>query len=489
MLSGDDFYVELAGTTNREITSDWELAISNELYEVETEEEGIKVNWLVLPMRDANNSASYDFDFTTNMVNGVVGFVTRVFDNASSYFSTTNVIRLLNSRGICESEVVVVNEDSGFKFGMTGVATWNETEEYAYDWTGTATDVFEWNKLGESTIGSVNDNQGFRVKVSTVLRVETKTASGTPVKYSNINVLADDMANVVSSTEVFYPGQIDDSGSVDIEITGYSCKTNETDIVVSASAFGWSSEDKICKLKFAEENELSFTMSRTLAYDDFDAKRDYWQSTGRVIGTIQSQTGRRCIGFNLHNYSYGTNSYLTCLNSLSAGGRKYASISFDFFNANTPTARYSNLIVSVCTNSNWQGEIVDAVVLPNKRFGHSASEWYPYSVMFELPEGFPDSELYLRLLCQTIGGAPAAGIYVDNLRVAFQDYAEGVSLTQTTTPPANGTSKKFQLSVEPKTFDSVSDVSADLYLVLNGETMTAAMILRELLRLRTVLPI
>ena len=456
VLDEDGFVVEFAGTTNRAMTTGWTLSVSNETSET------------VLQIADV-------FDFTTNMINGVVGLEVWRFP-VGALSDGMNVIKLINSRDVCESVVEVVNEGGSFSYGMSGIAVWNEVEKYGYDWSGTADGgVFTWESCENSTIGNVNEGQGFRVYFSTIVAISSKTSAGAPLPYATVSVIAENIENYAESTLFTTNVTTASDGTAELSFSGYSCTTDKVNVNCEATAFGWttSGENSSFDVFLAEDasNEMNVIMSRAPASDDCDSLKSYWVQGSNPKWSVNTQGNRKALSLNLYNASVGTNSVLQCANSLSADGRKYASVSFEFRNTvNSNMSRYNELCFSFGTNSTWSGTVFDAVVLSNKRTEYANNEWYTYAAIVELPEGFESSELWLRLISRTKGGVSNTYIYLDNLRIAFQDVAMPTNLTRTVAAPVSGQSSAFALDVVPQTSDEVGEVSADLHLVLNGET-------------------
>ena len=463
--------IEFAGTTNRTMTSGWEVSVSNVSTEASVPTSLPITGKLV---------------FTTNVLNRVVGLDVRRF-SADAISAGTNVVRLLNSRGVCECMVEIISEGDSFAYGVTGVATWNEEFGFSYDWAGTGDDVsteggeLNWGEISvdKSTIGEINHLQGFKVPFSTSIRIITKSDSGVDLPFATVDVLAEDVTNVAEPTETHRSVQTSSNGVEIISLSGYSCSVDSIPVTVSAFAFGWFADEISREVDISSPvtNDLLVTMLRVPALDDCDSLKVYWNQTNIVKWAVDTTSLRKSIKLNLYNARAGiTNSIMQCANPLSAGGNKYVSMSFDFRNAaDANMQNYNELCIVLGTNSMMSGETFEAVALSNKRAEYDKNEWYSYGTLVMLPEGFENRELWLCLVSRTIGGPSSAFLYMDNLRIAFQDTVMPTNLVLQVedvenVTPTNGQSAAFVLNLVPWTSDEVQEVSADLNLVLNGVT-------------------
>ena len=459
VLNDKGLAIEFAGTANRAITSGW--VISNATTGVTSPIDG-------------------EFDFRANMVNGVVGLDARIF-GVELVAEGVNVLQLLNACGVCESAVEVVKEGAVFEYGMTGIAVWNEKDGYGYDWSGTGTDdcsdgVFKWRESSNPTLGSVNVGQGFKVPVSMTVLVRTVTGAGAPLPYAAVTLNVSNIANVASTSVTTTDVQTGADGTVEVLLNGWSCDTNKVSATASASAFGWRADEIVQEIDLASsaQNDLLVKMLRTVAFDDCDTLKPYWSQTTTPKWVEGTQGKQKFLKINLQNTStISTRPILSCVNSLSAGGKQCAAVSFDFRNTVEENRMdcYNEFCVQFATNATWSGTVFDAVVLSNKRTEYD-NEWYSYRNVVELPDGFETSELWLRFLCRTVKDVSHAQVYLDNFRIAFQDVAAPTNLVPTVAGeekvPESGECAEFKLDVVPQATGNVATVSADLTFELNG---------------------
>ncbi|MDO5313516.1 MAG: hypothetical protein Q4G55_08940, partial [bacterium] len=314
--------VELCGTTNRMFRSGWSLGLSDE--------EGTSYR-ADLPGV---------FDFTTNMVNGVIGLETRDLawksadGNVAVVFPPTNyVVRLYNAAGIVEHEIAVTLPLTG-SVGMTGCAMW-PTEGYEYDWTGTATSgVFSWGALSSSSFGMMNDGQGLKIPVEATLVVKTGmqvSDESVPLSYATVVATTHGLGNDTdTTTPVEFSAQSEDGVAV-IKVKGYSTTPEKITLTLSANAFGWYGNPMRFNVRDKQEVETSLLLVPTIAEDDFSGMllKDFWRNDGRPNWNIVQEGGENVLRLNTMSSSKGTAS-LKCSNFLSTRGRNHVSISFDF---------------------------------------------------------------------------------------------------------------------------------------------------------------
>ncbi len=455
--------IELCGTTNRKIErTGWRLELS-----------------------DGNGTISQadldgTFDFETNMINGVVGLEMRelVWKNPATgeireFEPGDYNLRLRNPAGVVEHEVSIVLPVSG-SFGMVGCAVW---KGYEYDWAGTATNdnVFTWLEQTNCSFGKVNEGQGFKVPISAKLMVNTETDSGTPLSYVTVIATGSNILNTTDAAAItnFPPVQSED-GVASINISGYSANPEKINVELAANAFGWVGLPEVLEVSNGTEEEAVLQLTPTIATDDFDggSLKSFWGKAAEssLNWQIAKQDGRDVLRLNSMSSPKGS-AILGCANFLSPLGRKCASVSFDYMNWKSSSLRHDYFKVMLTTNGNWKGEVVATPVLVNNlphRMGDKG--WYRYQTVFELPEGFAQSdEIWVRLVCDS-DGSTMSYTTIDNLRIAFQDVVLPTNLVRSATVPASGESLAFLLDVLPQTTGTVADVSADLHLVLNGVT-------------------
>ena len=465
--------VELCGTTNRVMRSGWSLVLSD------------KATGTTNYCADLSGT----FDFTTNMINGVVGLETRVLAwrgtdgtpiDWSSMAEGVYVVRLRNPAGIVEHQAVVTYPLAG-SVGMVGCATWPVEGGLGYDWTGTATGgVFDWKPLPSPSFGMVNDGQGFKVPVWAKLVVRTEmpgNEANVPLSYATVNVVGRGLGNDadVDVPMAFSEQSLD--GVATIVITNcFSVTPDGIALDLETSAFGWQGIPTNLVVRTGSETNADFLLLPMVAEDDFSGVQlnGFWANTDSLVWRRVLQNGDGCLRLDTRATDSGR-AVLQCSNTLSPRGHRYAALAFDFMNYQSSSVNADYFRIELTTNANWgaTGTIVSTPVLKNKRsplYGHN--EWYGYQTVFEMPEGFAESgEIWVRLVCDSDGGT-SSYTTLDNLRIAFQDVALPTGLTRSIEAPVSGEMPAFALEVMPQTTTNgaVEEVSADLHLIVNGVT-------------------
>ena len=481
--------VELCGTTNRVLLSseksaqlkDWSLELSKEVI-VNDDDLTYTTNIIFCA------ALPRTFNFTTNMVNGVVGLETRELVWTSNSVAVAlgaipegeYVLRLLNAAGIEEQResVPLPFPNSTASMGKTGTATWPRAG-YGYDWSSTATnDVFKWSSLSETSFGTVNKDQGFKVPVSVTLVVNTETQSGdgvVPLSYASVVAKAYGVANDSDNVSpISYISQSVD-GVVTTNITGYSSTPSTISIQLSAEAFGWYCAPTNIIVQDESVITNSLLLTPTVASDDFIGPElnSYWKNTGDdglAWQLVQEPDENGVLQFDSTMSDRGV-VVLDCSNYLSPCGSKYAAVSFKVKNFESSSSNKDRFRVDlVAYTADGPKTNATPVLESNRspRYGHN--EWYSYLAVFEMTDEFMCSdEIWCRIICDT-DGFTMAYTTLDNLRIAFQDVAMPTNLVRSVEQPASGERVSFDLDVIPQTTGTVSEVSADLYLVLNGVT-------------------
>ena len=465
--------VELCGTTNRVMRSGWSLVLSD------------KATGTTNYCADLSGT----FDFTTNMINGVVGLETRMLAwrgtdgtpiDWSSMAEGVYVVRLRNPAGIVEHQAVVTYPLAG-SVGMVGCATWPVEGGLGYDWTGTATGgVFDWKPLPSPSFGMVNDGQGFKVPVWAKLVVRTEmpgNEANVPLSYATVNVVGRGLGNDadVDVPMAFSEQSLD--GVATIVITNcFSVTPDGIALDLETSAFGWQGIPTNLVVRTGSETNADFLLLPMVAEDDFSGVQlnGFWANTDSLVWRRVLQNGDGCLRLDTRATDSGR-AVLQCSNTLSPRGHRYAALAFDFMNYQSSSVNADYFRIELTTNANWEatGTIVSTPVLKNKRsplYGHN--EWYGYQTVFEMPEGFAESgEIWVRLVCDSDGGT-SSYTTLDNLRIAFQDVALPTGLTRSIEAPVSGEMPAFALEVMPQTTTNgaVEEVSADLHLIVNGVT-------------------
>ena len=410
--------VEFFGTTNRVMTPGWYLTLSNET--------GIV------------RKAVFDeaFDFSQNLHNGIIGIVTKTLrwmnlggseetPDAGSY-----IMELHNSSGVVEDSVSLTYPIVGSR-GRIGIALWPE-EGYSYDWSGTATsDVFkDWSDFVTPSFGAVNANQGFKIQTSVRIKVTTAREGGI-VPYSKVVVDSIGFTNSKDLSETnTITKQSNESGLVEIELTGFATDVNNISTLVSAEAFGWKSEPVAKKFVAKSENDVVLELTPIAATDEFAKLNDYWENAGDSKLQWAVPAKNQFLQLNTSSYTPSPSKVnagiLNCKNSLSSAGKVCSLIAFDFWNARQ-TSRPTNwdeFKIILSTNSLFEGTLAQTKPLCNKRpppDGYAEEVWYRYQTLLELPKGFLEAEgIYLSLRADT-KGQTLVNTQVDNLRIAFQD--------------------------------------------------------------------
>jgi len=481
---------ELCGTTNRVMFSGWMLELSKTVESTNVVEIGNETGTSVCETNVTYETVTYHallegvFDFTKNMINGVVGLETRnlTWKDAGDVSVSTipdgeYVLQLRNARGIVEHEEIVELPLTR-NIGMSGFAQWPD-EGFEYDWAGTATsDIFSWGPLAEPSIGSVNAGQGFNAPASIDLTIFTKVGNdevAPPISQATVSLTVANFANAVTQGTIVTFDEVSKNGLVAFEKNGWSPNTNDIHATISGSAFGWLSEEKGLVLTNGLPQTNSLAFSPSVAYDDFSKFAGCWTNLDSKLKwevASVSADGESKSVLRLNTYSVTTGKgVLKCENYLSANGNKICSVGFDYRNTVDTYPTYDEFCVIVGTNSDFSvGTFVSTPPLSNKRTQYGNGEWYHYLSAFELPMGFSDaSEIWVQLLCNSKYRTHTY-TYVDNLRIAFQDVAMPTNLMRSVAAPVNGESTAFTLDVVPQTSDEVQEVSADLHLVLNGVT-------------------
>jgi len=452
--------VELCGTTNRVMFSGWTLELANS---------------------DTNYYAilSGAFDFTTNMINGTVGFETRKiewYDASGTVIEEvpfgTYAVRLRNSVGIVEHEPSITFPIEK-PVGMIGYAPWNGAD---YDWSGTATgNVFTWGELAANSLGEVNyPEQGFKIPVEATLKVKTGTLNDegcTNLSFVTVVGTVYGFDNDTSATAAKSISAQSENGIATIGFKGYSASPERISVDISANAFGWMSESDSLSLTNGLTTITSLRLSPAIATDDFeDIKlKPYWKNVEVLQWDVTQESGNGILLLNTYS-AKSEHALLKCENFLSAHGRKYCSVSFDFKNFKSTSSKTDYFRVEIATNSTWEGTTVATAFLANKRKDAvvNSTTWYCYQAVFEMPEGYAQAdEIWVRLRCVS-DGATAASTRVDNLRIAFQDVAMPTNLVRAVDEVVSGQSSDFSLDVVPQATEAVSNVTAKLCLTLNG---------------------
>lgn len=463
--------VEVCGTTNRVMLSGWALELMDK----------------VSGTTNCCAKLLGIFDFSDNMINGVVGLETRelvwkdrsgVEVDASTFVSGDYILRLRNAADIVEHETVVTLPLVG-SVGMTGYSPWNGKE---YDWTGTATGgIFSWGTIAVPTLGAVNDGQGFKVPLqTTTLVVKTERQSSEvnqPLSYVTVVATGYGLGNdTYADVPLSFLDQSSD-GMATIRIEDcYSATPEGIEIQLVANAFGWYGMPKNIVVQNGSVTTNTFFLSPTIASDDFTgtALKSFWKNENTLKWESVQYGENGVLRLNTQSVWPGT-AILRCSNFLSPQGRRYASVSFDFMNYKSSSSNTDYFHIELTTNSSWNATstIVSTPFLKNKRYplyGHQ--EWYRYHTVFEIPEEFSDAgEIWVRLVGKS-DGSTSSYTTLDNLRIAFQDVALPTGLTRSIEVPVSGEMPAFALDVVPQTTTNgaVAEVSADLHLIVNGVT-------------------
>ncbi len=446
--------LEVCGTTNRVMSSGWTLIVSDD--------EGNQVCYAEL---------GGTFDFTTNMINGVVGVDTRALawigGTLPSDSSLYNV-SLCNSRGIAEHTVEMIFSGD-VVMGMTGYASWPDAG-YSYDWTGTATDgTFAWSTLAESSFGASNSGQGFNIPVSFILSVNTRVGSevdGDQISHATVVAAISDLNNLPSIGTITNVNSTSEDGVALFEVSGWTPFPTNIQATLSGNAFGWKSDEKQVVLTNGFSHSASLSFVPTVALDDFSTLADYWSNQD---SKLKWDVSSGVLRLNTYAATSGRG-VLTCGNYLYANGNAMCSVEFDFRNTVDSYSSHDDFTVVISTNADFSATVVSTPVISNKRSEYDDDEWYHYKSVFQLPEGFGEApELWIKLLCESQYKTHTY-TYVDNLRIAFQDVALPTNLTRTVEAPVNGDSCAFLLDFIPQTTGTVAEVSANLHFVLNGVT-------------------
>ena len=454
--------LEIGGTTNRVMSSGWTLVVSDGGHVACRAELGAA------------------FDFTTNMINGVVGIDVRdlVWRGDTLPADRPVSVSLCNSQGIAEHTVEMLFSDRAV-MGFTGYAPWPETG-LCHDWTGTAMGgVFAWGALAETSFGSPNAGQGFNVPVSVTLTVNTTDGSGeeaVPISHATVVATVADFVNATTPGVTTNVTAVSEDGVATLRLDGWSPSTNDIRVVLSGTAFGWTCvEEKGVVLADGCPRTVPLAFVPTVAFDDFSEFAGYWSNLDKLKWEVASVNDdgevRKVLRVNTYSVTSGKG-ILKCENYLSAHGRSMCSLAFDYRNTVDTYVPHDDFSVLISTNANFEGTVLSSPALSNKRTEYGNKEWYRYWAVFELPGEFSDApELWIELLCVSQYRTHTY-TYVDNLRIAFQDVALPTGLTRSIEVPVSGDMPAFALDVVPQTTTNgaVAEVSADLHLVVNGVT-------------------
>lgn len=454
--------LEIGGTTNRVMSSGWTLVVSDGGHVACRAELGAA------------------FDFTTNMINGVVGIDVRdlVWRGDTLPADRPVSVSLCNSQGIAEHTVEMLFSDRAV-MGFTGYAPWPETG-LCHDWTGTAMGgVFAWGALAETSFGSPNAGQGFNVPVSVTLTVKTTDGSGeeaVPISHATVVATVADFVNATTPGVTTNVTAVSEDGVATLRLDGWSPSTNDIRVVLSGTAFGWTCvEEKGVVLADGCPRTVPLAFVPTVAFDDFSEFSGYWSNLGKLKWEVASVNDdgevRKVLRVNTYSVTSGKG-ILKCENYLSAHGRSMCSLAFDYRNTVDTYVPHDDFSVLISTNANFEGTVLSSPALSNKRPEYGNREWYRYWAVFELPNEFSDApELWIELLCVSQYRTHTY-TYVDNLRIAFQDVALPTGLTRSIEVPVSGEMPAFAFDVVPQTTTNgaVAEVSADLHLVVNGVT-------------------
>ena len=472
--------VELCGTTNRVyVDNGWKLSIST--------------NDVVAKVISLELSFNNDFKVSVDKTGGVVGFaVLKDVDFGVKAEEYPVTIRLINASDI-EEDAVTLNYPVTVSFGRVNCAKFYGWD---YDWEGTAAgSIFVWTNRERSTLGEINDGQGFRtpdekkIVVKTVMVDSEETE--TPLAYATVEVNIEDYKNVESGTpaECLVKNVVTPSpdATTNVNVIGWSPSTNVLDVSVKATAFGWTS-DKIQReiLRTSSSEEFTISMNPAIAFDDFEAGlASYWNNNGSIFNRVTGdqikwmvfdsyEEGRRNI-LCLNTYyaeNYQKVQSLECINHVLSHGKKIVSFSCYAKNTNKNTNPniYDQVSFAIGTNKLWEGQIVTSAAFVDKNPKFSDGDWYLWRCNVALDEGFINSsELWVKLVAN-VPGSTQSMVSLDDLRIAFQDMATGTAITRTGTEANPG----FEIAVKPWCADGgcVSNVSVQLVMDVNGTVFT-----------------
>ena len=405
-------YLEVCGTTNRVVTGGWSLVV----YEDSTNE---------VCRADLGSK----FDFTTNMINKVVGLDVRQLNWVGGELpkdSKEYLVSLKNSSDIAEHEVYVSFNDDKV-MGMKGYSKWNDELEYGYDWTGTSTSgIFSWSDDIDASPGGVNDGQGFNVPVTGVLSVNTVDANG--LNISNVTVVAT-VSDISNETQLGITTRFEEvsiDGYSIFTIDGVSPNPNKINVVLSGALFGLTAEEKNLVLTNGTSLTTKLAFYPSVGYEYFNNLSKWRNENTKLNWDIYAVTrdGRseNALRLNTYNITQGEGE-LVCNNALSSCGKKVAYVEFDYRNTVNDYDPYDEFAVLISTNKNFTGTVVSTRPLSNKRAEYGNNMWYRYQSAIEMDDDFCNMpELWVKLYCVSQFKTHSY-TFVDNLRIAFQDMA------------------------------------------------------------------
>ena len=483
-------YVELCGTTNRSYLSGWQIVLSGENKNGET--------------RAYTNELAHAFDFTTNMVNGVVGIETYRWTGLDDVVLEAAMLELKNPAGVVEFSRTGIAFPAHYQ--MTGKAKWHGVtdDDWSYDWSGTADDgtfIFGLSSERES-FGRVNLGQGFLVPVGTKLYfttlIEGKGETPDPLPFASISATLEGILNGEDGTTNFV-GQTDEAtGTAEIKISGYSDDASAVPLTVSVSAFAWKCEDIKTNISlYAESVSLTNFVRSTVAFDDFSVLKDYWASETTIKNGLNkpmywdvvdlkvANVNERVLQLDTRSGTKGT-ATLTTKSYMDLRGKRCFDVSFEFRNERntgvTDCAVFSVALIDV------NGTTVETEALANKRTGYEKEEWYSFRQFVQVPADFaPDGRVWIRV--QATKNVATTSVYVtlDDLRIAALD---SVKINEFKMEEPTGAAfpqelpSNVELDISPLTGGIVSNfveevltsvetnyvrkVAADLVLTING---------------------
>ena len=446
----DGSKVEICGTTNRYMTGNWYLTLTNE------------TTWLTNRL---DNICPFDFSMT--MINDIVGIVMAECDQWTiPAESQEYVLTLHNGAGVIEHEAVVtLPVDAGTSYGFSGSAEWPE-KGYAYDWSGTATNgTFIWCK-DSATWGAVNESQSFNVFVKGRFRVQSLLEdSSDPLPSSALVELSfsGGSSNILCSTSGV------DGYSDWIDFCGTHENITSVQATINANAFGWRSSPLITDFYFSTDNDdCQLYLSPSSAEENFNGAElsAYWANPLNKTWVVNNGL----LYFDCYREMSGTLVELDTLNYLSSRGRKYVNLEFQLYNCeNQYNYNYPDHVdFQLSSASDFSTNVIPLVAtLSNKNPDYPLAQWMSYKTSTSLPNDI--TNWYFRIV-GTAGGYSRAQLKIDNLRIAFQDMAtvEGLRRTGTESNPS------FEIDVKPWCGEgqSVSNVTAQLVMDVNGKVFT-----------------
>ncbi|MBR2771579.1 MAG: hypothetical protein IKD78_06150, partial [Bacteroidales bacterium] len=415
-LNGECF-VELCGTTNRTYLSGWQAVLSS-------------------VDKAYTNDFNDVFDFKTNMVNGVVGIETHHWADLDNAVLENATLELKNSAGIVEFSKTGISFPGHYQ--MTGKAKWHGVtdDDWSYDWTGTSTNttfMFE-ESMEACTPNKVNEGQGFRVPVKTMLYLTTAIEGSTDtLPYAAIDIAVDGILNGEEGVTNFLGQTSEETGTAAIEIRGYSDDASSVVMTSSVAAFAWKCEDLVTtNSMYCGELFLTNVVSPAVAYDDFSVLKGYWDNWSNVKNmqaVLQywgiGIDGKRKDVLQLDTRGgYKGYATLTTKSYMSTRGKKYLDVSFDFTNeSNLETNHCTTVKVLIADSPDFEeGTTCSTVALDNKSTRYGSGDVYPVREFIELPEKFAqDDHVWLRIHATKNYQSTSVYTTIDNLRVAAQD--------------------------------------------------------------------